>query len=177
MIRLLTVGFNSKRTSQAISPFSQQTFARLSSSFQFQADFPSHFTIVLAILGVVAGYVSIPSGLPKPFHPRYITRLIFGVWVSIPSGLPKPFHPGYITRLIFGVWVSIPSGLPKPFHPGIGVIRGRGGYQFQFQADFPSHFTSSVYVHCPDFLRLDSKRTSQAISPRFFTSPAKHPED
>src|SRR6266700_3771182 len=61
--------FNSKRTSQAISPQRKRAAAGLSHG------------------------VSIPSGLPKPFHPLSGITLRGSGPVSIPSGLPKPFHP------------------------------------------------------------------------------------
>src|SRR6266700_3241026 len=61
-------GFNSKRTSQAISPMLLATELWSLAKFQFQADFPSHFTPENPSFKLEKFTVSIPSGLPKPFH-------------------------------------------------------------------------------------------------------------
>src|SRR6266516_1155211 len=62
-------GFNSKRTSQAISPQIDVNKGLDINKFQFQADFPSHFTISIDGVLLINVTVSIQSGLPKPFHP------------------------------------------------------------------------------------------------------------
>src|SRR6266581_371744 len=70
-----TMCFNSKRTSQAISPSKQMVTEASLSWFQFQADFPSHFTPSALMLSLGLVFVSIPSGLPKPFHLNFCVPL------------------------------------------------------------------------------------------------------
>jgi len=88
----LTNGFNSKRTSQAISPAGCFLIRNTNNVFQFQADFPSHFTNLIPSLHRGDIGVSIPSGLPKPFHLR--CRMLQNVafcWFQFQADFPSHF--------------------------------------------------------------------------------------
>src|SRR6266487_4637256 len=136
-------------------------------TFQFQADFPSHFTSEVWLPRWQRSPVSIPSGLPKPFHPDMIGEINTNRFhVSIPSGLPNPFHPTGIVPLTSLMLCFNSKRTSQAISPTSKNSDTKIPQKFQFPADFPSHFTPSnptettIIGGC-----FNSKRTSQAISP------------
>jgi len=148
--------FNSKRTSQAISPaatLSANTIVAF--RFQFQADFPSHFTLkksdVLREQGQGFNSKRTSQAISPPQTSQGVPRRSN---VSIPSGLPKPFHPGAELLPVISVYCFNSKRTSQAISPRELAPLDLLDHQFQFQADFPSHFTHGTRKRLQGYLKV-----------------------